>query len=85
MGSGGGGMVSAAGTAARHMAGQQRVLRVRNEWGENAALWGGATNASNIYCQEIFIANYMYMKRDLVPDLKSYQTRGGVGTGCFTA
>lgn len=58
------------------------VLCGRNEWSENMALWGSATNASNIYCQEIFIANYMHMKQDLIPDPKRYQARNGVKTGC---
>lgn len=57
--------------------GSSPVLPVKNEWSENAALRGRATNASNIYCQEIFIANYMHMKQDLVPDLRAIKP----GTG----
>lgn len=68
-------------TAAQPTAGSSLVLPVRNEWRENAAFWGWATNASNIYCQDIFIANYMHMKQDLIPDLKSHQARKGVKTG----
>lgn len=67
--------------------GQPNTLRDRNGdlpgWNEsieNTVLRGHATNASNVYCQEICIANYMNMKQDIISGLQSSQAGRRVNT-----
>lgn len=68
---------------APHPAGQLGLLQVRIGSSENVALPGSPSKASSVYCQEIVIANYTYVKQDLIPDLKSSQAGKVVETGCL--
>lgn len=82
------GLVFAAGTAAQHTAALLSCLSL----GEELIQWGCSFMGQGNTCAKyflpkkicvVFTVNYLYMKQDVVPDLKSYQTRKGVKAGCL--